>query len=63
MKGVGQGRSGRYCEFPVNVVMRHCCVMSSWLYNLYVYLRYRSEVNVKVFRRMLELLRKNGSRF
>ena len=48
--------------FPVNVGLRQGCVMSSWLFNVYmdgVVL----DVNVRVLAKGLELLSANGGRF
>ena len=48
--------------FPVNVGLRQGCVMSVWLFNVYVNGVIR-EVNVRVLGKGLELLRVNGGRF
>ena len=48
--------------FPVNVGLRHRCVMSIWLFNLYMDGVVR-EVNVRVLGKGLELLSANGGRF
>ena len=48
--------------FPVNVRLRHCCVMSPWLFNVYVDGVVR-EVNIRVLGKGLELLSANGGRF
>ena len=48
--------------FPVNVGLRQCCVMSPWLFNVYVD-RVVREVNVRVLGKGLELLSANGGRF
>ena len=48
--------------FPVNVGLRHGCVMSPWLFNVYMYGVVR-EVNVRVHGKGLELLSANGGRF
>ena len=45
--------------FPVNVGLRQSCVMSPWLFNLYM----DGEVNVRVLGKGLELLSGNGGRF
>ena len=48
--------------FPVNVGLRHSCVMSPWLFNVYVDGVVR-EVNIRVLGKGLELLSANGGRF
>ena len=48
--------------FPVNFGLRHGCVMSPWLFNLYMDGVVR-EVNVRVLGKRLELLSANGGRF
>ena len=48
--------------FPVNVGLRQGCVMSPWLFNVYVDGVVR-EVNVRVLGKGLELLSANGGRF
>ena len=48
--------------FPVNVGLRHGCVMSPWLFNVYMDDVVR-EVNVMVLWKGLELLSANGGRF
>ena len=48
--------------FSVNVGLRQGCVMSSWLFNLYMNGVVR-EVNVRVLGKGLELLSANGGRF
>ena len=48
--------------FPVNVGLRRGCVMSPWLFNVYMDGVVR-EVNVRVLRKELELLSANGGRF
>ena len=48
--------------FPVNVGLRQCCVMSSWLFSVYMDGVFR-EVNVRVLGKGLELLSANGGRF
>ena len=48
--------------FPVNVGLRQGCVMSPWLFNVYMDGVVR-EVNVKVLWELLELLSANGGRF
>ena len=48
--------------FPVNVGLRQGCVMSSWLFNVYMDGVVR-EVNVRVGGKELELLSANGGRF
>ena len=48
--------------FPVNVELRQCCVMSPWLFNVYIDGVVR-EVNVRVLGKWLELLSANGGRF
>ena len=51
------------CEwFPVNVGLRQGCVMSPWLFNVYMDGVVR-EVNVRVLGKGLELLSANGYRF
>ena len=45
--------------FPVNVGLRQSCVMSPWLFNVYM----DGEVNVRVLGKGLELLSANGGRF
>ena len=46
--------------FPVNVGLRQGCVMSPWLFNVYMYGVVR-EVNVRVLGKGLELLSENGA--
>ena len=48
--------------FPVNVGLRHGCVMSPWLFNVYVDGVVR-EVNVRLLWKGMELLSENGGRF
>ena len=48
--------------FPVNVGLRHGCVVSPWLFNVYMNGVVR-EVNVTVLGKGLELLSANGGRF
>ena len=48
--------------FPVNVGLRQGCVMSPWLFNVYMVLVVR-ELNVRVLGKGLELLSVNGGRF
>ena len=48
--------------FPVNVVLRQGCVMSPWLFNVYIADVVR-EVNVRVLGKGLELLSANGGSF
>ena len=48
--------------FPVNVRLRQGCVMSPWLFNVYVDGVVR-EVNVSVLGKGLKLLSVNGGRF
>ena len=48
--------------FPVNVGLRQGCVMSPWLFNVYMDGVVR-EVNVRVLGKRLELLSANGGRF
>ena len=48
--------------FPVNVRLRQDCVMSPWLFNVYMDSVVR-EVNVRVLGKGLELLSRNGGRF
>ena len=48
--------------FLVNVGLRQGCVMSPWLFNVYMDFVVR-EVNVRVFWKGLELLSANGGRF
>ena len=48
--------------FPVNVGFRQGCVMSPWLFNVYMDGVAR-EVNVRVLGKGLELLSANGGRF
>ena len=48
--------------FPVNVGLRQGCVMSPWLFNVYMDEVVR-EVNVRVLGKGLELLNANGGRF
>ena len=48
--------------FPVNVGLRQGCVMSPWLFNVYMD-RVVREVNVRVLGKRLELLSANGGRF
>ena len=48
--------------FTVNVGLRQGCVMSSWLFNVYMDGMVR-EVNGRVLRKGLELLSVNGGRF
>ena len=48
--------------FPVNVGLRQGCVMSPWLFNVYMDGVVR-EVNVMVLGKRLELLSANGGRF
>ena len=48
--------------FPVNVGLREACVMSPWLFNVYMDGVVR-EMNVRVLGKGLELLSANGGRF
>ena len=48
--------------FPVNVGLRQGCVMSPWLFNVYMDGVVR-KVNVRVLGKGLELLTVNGNRF
>ena len=48
--------------FPVNVGLRQGCVMSTWLFNVYMDGVVR-EVNVRVLEKGLELPSANGGRF
>ena len=48
--------------FPVNVRLRQGCVMSPWLFNVYMD-GVVQEVNVRVLGKGLELLSANGGRF
>ena len=48
--------------FPVNVGLRQGCVMSPWLFNVYMDGVVRA-VNVRVLGKGLELLSANGGRF
>ena len=48
--------------FPINVGLGQSCVMSPWLFNLYMDGVVR-EVNVRVLGKGLELLSANGGRF
>ena len=48
--------------FLVNVGLRYGCVMSTWLFNVYMDGVIR-EVNVRVLGKGLELLSENGGRF
>ena len=48
--------------FPVNVGLRQGCVISPWLFNIYMDGVVR-EVNVRVLRKSPELLRANDGRF
>ena len=48
--------------FPVNVGLRQGCVMSPWLFNVYMDGVVR-DVNVRVLGKGLELLNANGGRF
>ena len=47
--------------FPVNVGLRHCCLMSPWLFNVYIDGVIR-EVNARVLGKGLEFLSANGGR-
>ena len=49
-------------QFPVNIGFRQGCVMSPWLFNVFVDGVVR-EVNVRVLGKGLELLSANGGRF
>ena len=49
-------------RFPVNVGLRQGCVMSPWLFNVYMDGVVR-EVNVRVLWKGQELLNANGDRF
>ena len=48
--------------FPVNIGLRQRCVMSPWLFNVYMDGVVR-QVNVRVLGKGLELLSANGGRF
>ena len=48
--------------FPVNVGLRQDCVMSQWLFKVYMD-QMVQEVNVRVLGKGLELLSANGGRF
>ena len=48
--------------FPVNVGLRQGCVISRWLFNVYIDAVVR-EVNVRVLGKGLELPSANGGRF
>ena len=48
--------------FPVNVGIRQGCVMSPWLFNVYMDGVVR-DVNIRVLGNGLELLSTNGGRF
>ena len=48
--------------FPVNIGLKQGCVISPWLFNVYMD-RVVREVNVKVLGKGLELLIANGGRF
>ena len=48
--------------FPVNVELRQGCVISSWLFNVYMDGVVR-KVNARVLGKRLELLSVNGGRF
>ena len=48
--------------FPVNVGLRQACVISPWLFSVYMDGAVR-EVNVRVLGKGLELLSANGDRF
>ena len=48
--------------FPVNVGLRQGCMMSPWLFNVYMDGVVR-EVNVRVLGKGLELVSSNGGRF
>ena len=48
--------------FPVNVGLRQGCMMSPWLFNVYMDGVVRL-VNVRVLAKLLELLSANGGRF
>ena len=48
--------------FPVNVGLRQGCVMSPWLFNVYMDGVFR-KVNVRVCGKRLEPLSANGGRF
>ena len=48
--------------FPVNIGLKHGCVMSPWLFNVYLYGVVRV-VNVRVLRKQLELLSAYGCSF
>ena len=51
------------CErFPVNVGLRQCSVMSSWLFKVYLD-GVAQEVNARVLGKGLKLLSANGGRF
>ena len=49
-------------SFPVNVGLRQGCVMSPWLFNVYMDGIVR-EVNASVLGQRLKLLSSNGGRF
>ena len=51
-----------YFIYPVNVGLRQSCVMSPWLFNVYMDGVVR-EVNVRVLGKGLDLLSVNGGRF
>ena len=48
--------------FPVNVGLRHGCVMSIWLFNVYIDGVIR-EMNIRVIGKGMELLSANDGRF
>ena len=48
--------------FPVNIGLRQGCVMSPWLFNVYMEGVAR-EVNARVFGKALEIMSVNGGRF
>ena len=49
-------------QFPVNVGLRQGCLMSPWLFKVYMDCMVR-QVNVRVLGKMLQLLSANGGRF
>ena len=49
-------------RFPVNIGLRQLCLLSPWLFNVYMEGMVR-EVNVGILWKGLELLSENGGRF